>query len=178
MSGCIKRAHGAAPFVRGRGLHGGGCGSRGGRARSADLQPGHSADHVGYVLPLPRSRQERAPGRHAPRHSRGSDQADARGTYSDRSRRSRQERDHQAGVRGRRDRHAAQGRAQGTDAGTEGHHSPLGRRRRGLRRPLGLSAGETSGGSRRRGRIAHREPDRSLHSGSASPRRADAGTQG
>ena len=103
-------------------------------------------------------------------------QADARGTYSDRSRRSRQERDHPARVRGRRDRHAAQVRAQGTDAGTEGHHSPLGRGRRGLRRPLGLSAGDTSGGSRRRGRVAHREPDRSLHPGSAAPRRADAGT--
>ena len=36
----------------------------------------------------------------------------------------------------------------------------------------------TSGGSRGRGPVAHREPDRSLHPGSAAPRRADAGASG
>ena len=66
-------------------------------------------------------------------------------------------------------------RAQGTDAGTEGDDSPLGRGGRGVRRPLGLSAGEASGRSRCRGRIANRESDRSVHPGPAAPRRADAG---
>src|SRR5687768_488256 len=49
----------ASAFVPDRGLHRG-CRRSGGPIRSTDVQPRHSTDHVGYLLPLPWSRQRRA----------------------------------------------------------------------------------------------------------------------